>query len=133
MTAAAPTGRVANLPGIVAMLVAAAAFSVMDAALKSLSPHYPPLQVAALRGLVSLPLVLLWVALRRAWPELLRVRIGLHLLRGALSIGMLLCFIHALRQLSLADAYAIFFIAPLLIAGLSGPLLGERVDAHRWA
>jgi drug/metabolite transporter (DMT)-like permease len=119
--------------GILAMLVGTGAFAVMDAALKTLSPHYPPLQVAAMRGLASLPLVLAWVTLAGAWPTVLRVRFGLHLVRGGLSIIMLLSFVYALRKLSLADAYAIFFVAPLMIAGLSGPLLGERVDGHRWA
>ena len=42
------------------MLVSVALFSLMDAGLKTLSAHYPPLQVAALRGASSLPLVLAW-------------------------------------------------------------------------
>ena len=50
-----------NFP-IFAMLLAVAAFAVMDACLKALSEFYPALQIAALRGLVSLPLVLLWIA-----------------------------------------------------------------------
>ena len=40
------------------MLVSVALFSLMDAGLKTLSAHYPPFQVAALRGLSSLPIVL---------------------------------------------------------------------------
>jgi drug/metabolite transporter (DMT)-like permease len=32
----------------------------------------------------------------------------------------------------LAEAYSIFFIAPLLITVLSVPILGERVDSARW-
>jgi drug/metabolite transporter (DMT)-like permease len=45
---------------------------------------------------------------------------------------MLSLFAFALRKLPLAEAYAIFFIAPLLITLLSGPVLGERVGAARW-
>ena len=41
------------------MLVAVALFGLMDAGLKLLAPHYPPLQVAALRGASALPLVLI--------------------------------------------------------------------------
>ena len=35
------------------MLAAVASFSLMDAGMKLLSAHYPPLQVAALRGATS--------------------------------------------------------------------------------
>ena len=35
------------------MLVAVAVFSVMDALLKLLAAHYPPMQVAFLRGVTS--------------------------------------------------------------------------------
>lgn len=40
-----------NLRGILAMLLAVGFFSLMDGGLKQLSGHYPPMQVAALRGL----------------------------------------------------------------------------------
>ena len=121
-----------NVRGIVAMLLATALFSLMDLGLKLLSPHYPALQVAALRALSSMPLVIAFVAWRGAFGTLLRVRWPLHLLRGAIGIGMLSLFAFALRSLPLAEAYAIFFVAPLLITLLSGPLLGERVGAARW-
>ena len=121
-----------NLRGILAMLLAVLMLTLMDAGLKLLTPHYPAMQVAAMRALSSLPLVLLYVAWRRAGPGLLRVRWPLHLLRGALGIAMLSLFAFALRDLALAEAYAIFFIAPLLITMLSVPFLGERVDRPRW-
>jgi drug/metabolite transporter (DMT)-like permease len=56
----------------------------------------------------------------------------LHLLRGALGIGMLSMFAFSLRELPMAEAYSIFFVAPLLITALSVPVLGERVDKARW-
>jgi drug/metabolite transporter (DMT)-like permease len=125
--------RSENAAGVLAMLCAVGLFSLMDAGLKTLAPHYPAIQVAALRGLASLPLVVGYVVWRRAVPTLWRVRWPLHLLRGALSIAMLAVFAFALRSLPLAEAYAIFFVAPLLITALSGPWLGERVGALRWA
>ena len=121
-----------NTTGIVAMLLAIGLLSLMDAGLKGISTHYPPLQVAALRGLVSLPLVCAYVAWRGALPSLLRVRWGLHALRGALAIVMLALFAFGLRTLPLTEAYTIVFVAPLIITALSGPLLGERVGALRW-
>ena len=71
-----------NVRSILAMLAAVAFFSVMDTVLKLLSAHYPALQVAALRGLTALPLVVLYVAWRREGHTLLKVRWPLHLLRG---------------------------------------------------
>src|SRR3546814_5075123 len=36
-------------------------------------------------------------------------------------------------MLPLAEALAIVFASPLILAALSGPLLGETVGRHRWA
>ncbi|WP_287595994.1 DMT family transporter [Thermomonas sp.] len=114
------------------MLVSVALFSLMDAGLKTLAAHYPPFQVAALRGTASLPLVLGW-ALATAGPRaLLRVRWPLHLLRGVLGIAMMASFVYALKTLPLSTAYSIFFVAPLLITALSVPFLRERVGPRRW-
>lgn len=119
--------------GMLLMLVSVALFALMDAGLKALSAHYPPFQVAALRGGASLPLVLGW-ALATAGPSaLLRVRWPLHLLRGALGIVMMASFVYALKRLPLSTAYSIFFVAPLLITALSVPFLGERVGPRRWS
>jgi drug/metabolite transporter (DMT)-like permease len=62
----------------------------------------------------------------------LRVRWSLHLLRGAIGIAMLALFAYGVKTLSLAEAYTIYFIGPILITALSAPVLGERVNAARW-
>jgi drug/metabolite transporter (DMT)-like permease len=104
----------------------------MDAMMKHLVGHYPPMQVASLRGFASLPFVLLPVLLRGTARRLVPQRWSLHVLRGVLGVVMLWGFVYAVRDLSLADAYSIFLCAPLLVTALSVPLLGERVDASRW-
>jgi drug/metabolite transporter (DMT)-like permease len=114
------------------MLAAVALFSLMDAGLKLLSAHYPPLQVAALRGAASLPFVLVWAMATTGLRPLLRVRWALHLLRGVLGVAMMFGFVYALRTLPLSTAYSIFFVAPLLITALSVPFLHERVGPRRW-
>ena len=114
------------------MLLAVALFALMDAGLKLLSPHYPPLQVAALRGLSSLPLVLAWVLWTARPGTLWRVHWPLHLLRGALGIGMMFGFVYGLRSMPLSTAYAITFVAPMLVTAMAGPLLGERAGPRRW-
>lgn len=122
-----------NLRSILAMLAAMGCFSLMDAVLKTLSGSYPSMQVAALRGLASLPLVCLYVAWRREVHLLLRVRWPLHLLRGVLGIAMLALFSFSLRELGLAEAYTIFFVSPLIITVLAIPVLQERVSGRHWA
>lgn len=121
-----------NLRGILAMLLAVALFSVMDAQLKLLADSYGPLQVAFLRGVASLPFVLLPVLLRGRIARLRPVNLRLHLLRGVLAVVMLASFIYAVRESSLATTYSIFMFAPLLVAAISVPLLGERVAGAQW-
>ena len=125
-------GNSTNRRGIGAMLLAMAMFSFMDTGLKLLSPHYPALQVAAMRALSSLPLVVAYVAWRGAFGTLWRVRWPLHFLRGLLGIGMLSLFAFGLRDLPLAEAYSLVFVAPVIITALSVPVLGERVERARW-
>jgi drug/metabolite transporter (DMT)-like permease len=124
--------RSEHMRGIVAMLLAVAFFSVMDAQLKLLAGHYGPMQVAFLRGITSLPFVLLPVLLRGRLARLRPVNLRLHLLRGALSVLMLGSFVFAVRESSLATTYSIFMYAPLVVAAISVPLLGERVSRSQW-
>lgn len=125
--------RSENLAGIVLMLLAMAVLSAMDATMKQLTDHYPPLQVAALRGMVSLPFVIAWVYWReRGFATLFRVRWRWHFARGLLAILMLTSFIYAIGEMPLSETYALFFIAPLLITAFSVVFLKEPVDWQRW-
>ena len=124
--------RSGNLRGIVSMIFAVGIFAMMDATLKLLTPHYPPLQIAALRGLTALPIVFIWVGFSGGYGQLLRIRWSLHLWRGALSILMLASFAYALKRMPLVEAYAVFFVAPMMITLLSVPMLGEKVGRAHW-
>ncbi len=121
-----------NLRGIGAMLLAVATFAMMDVTMKKLVESYPSMQVTFLRGAASLPFLFGATALFGNWRDLVPKRWGLHLVRGLLSVATLVFFVHAVSQLSLADTYAIFMSAPLLITALSVPMLGERVGWRRW-
>jgi drug/metabolite transporter (DMT)-like permease len=117
---------------IALMIAAVAAFSLMDGLLKLLAARYPPMQVAVLRGAASLPFTVLPLLLTRRLRDLAPQRWPMHLLRAALYVATLLGFIYAIRELSLANAYAVFLSAPLLVAGLSAPLLKEHVSWSHW-
>lgn len=118
--------------GILMMLLACVFFSLMDAVMKALSAHYPAIQVTAMRAISSLPLIIVYVVWRKAVPTLFKVRWPLHLFRVVVGIAMLTSFAFALKTLPLTEAYALFFISPLLIATLSIPFLGEKVSRASW-
>ncbi len=122
-----------NVKGIICMLVALIFFSVMDAVMKFLAADYNALQVAFIRAVSSLPLLMLVIPVLGGYRSLRTRHLKMHLVRSLLGVVMLTLVIFCFSRLSLADAYAIFFAAPLFITILSIPMLGEQVGGHRWA
>ena len=114
------------------MLLAVAAFSGMDAMLKLFTQHYPPMEIAFLRGLASLPFMALPALIKGRYRDLKPTRVWMHLLRGVLMVVMLGGFIYSVRTLSLASAYSIFLAEPLIVTALAVPLLGDRVGRPTW-
>ncbi len=127
-----PVFKSEKLAGMAAMLAGVASFAFMDAGLKLLTAHYPAAEVAALRGLAALPVVFAWALYAGGVRQLVEVRWPLHLIRGVLSVVMMITFTFALKELTLARTYALFFVAPLLIAIFSIFLLGEQVRRAQW-
>ncbi len=69
------------------MLLAGLMFAFMDAGMKWIAASYSPFQVAVLRSVAALPLVLLWILVRGRARTLLHVHWPLHLLRGLLGLA----------------------------------------------
>lgn len=124
--------RTHPLRGIVLMLCAVGFFAVMDTLLKLLTSRYPPMQVSALRGAASLVLIVGTLVMMNRLRDLRAERPGMHVLRGLLMVAVMGGFLYAVRALSLADAYAIFLTAPLLVTAFAALLLREPVGWHRW-
>lgn len=57
---------------------------------------------------------------------------GLQILRGALLAGEICVAVYGFTLLGLIDSLAVFICYPLLVAALSGPVLGETVGWRRW-
>ncbi len=57
----------------------------------------------------------------------------LQITRGALLATEICVMVAAFVYLGLVESHAIFACYPLLIAALSGPILGEKVGWRRWA
>lgn len=131
MSALAPKDH--PVKGILAMMLAVLMFSAMDASMKMLTAHYGPMQITFFRAACAWPFILLWLASTGKLQHLLQARWSLHLLRAVLGIVMLASFVKAIELLSLADAYSIFFAAPLIITVLSVWWLKDRVNGRQWA
>jgi drug/metabolite transporter (DMT)-like permease len=114
------------------MLMAVAAFACMDTTLKLFTQHYPPMEIAFLRGLASLPFMAFPALIKGRYRDLKPQRLWMHLLRGVLMVVMLGGFIYSVRTLSLASAYSIFLAEPLIVTALAVPLLGDRVGWRNW-
>ena len=56
----------------------------------------------------------------------------LQIFRGVLLVAEIVVMITGFTRLGLAESHAIFACYPLIVAGLSGPVLGERVGWRRW-
>lgn len=121
------------LVGILFVVLATLAFALADVATKHLAMLYPVPVVVAVRYLVNLALlvVFLWPRQRarlwrsqRSWLVLLR---GLCLAAASLTMGW------ALQVMPVGETVAIVYVAPFAVMLLAVPLLGERVSTVGWA
>jgi drug/metabolite transporter (DMT)-like permease len=107
-------------------------FALLDGSAKWLVQSVPVLVVVWLRFLTHTLLAsALLLPIRGA--ALVRTRhLRWHVLRGLMFVAMTGINFWALQYLELTVTASIFFAVPILIALMSAPLLGERLDARRW-
>lgn len=119
--------------GILFVLAGMTAISINDVLIKQLSGGYPLHQMVFIRSAIGILFSLMLVQMEGGF-GILRTRTpGLHLMRGALVVISNLTYFAALAVIPLAEATALFFVAPLMITLLSIPLLGEKVGPLRMA
>lgn len=119
--------------GIGLMCAALAVFSVLDASAKWIADHMDALQGVWARYAVSVVLVM---ALLNPWsrPGVMKTRAPkLQAIRSLMLLLSTVFNFLALQYLQLAEAMTLVFAAPLLIALLSGPFLGEWPGPRRLA
>ena len=116
---------------ILCILAGALGITINDVLIKALSGGYPLHEMVFLRALIAMPLMLLLVKLEGGFHLLRTDRPWPHLLRCGLIIFSNMSYFAALAVLPLAEAMALFYIAPLLITLLSVPLLGEKIGPWR--
>lgn len=122
-----------RLKAILLIVMAFACFSALDCTAKWLSPRIGVLETTWARYVSSFLIVSVFL---NPWtkPGLMRTsRPGLQAIRSVtLLLSTILNFI-ALQYLQLAETTTILFLQPLLVALLSGPLLGEWAGPRRLA
>lgn len=121
--------------GIWLMIAAVATFAAQDGFSRYLAETYNTPMIIMVRYWVFAGFVT-FLALRR--PEGLRAAIAsrrplAHVARAVLLVGEICIIVYGYTRIGLIESHAVFAICPLLIAALSGPLLGERMIWQRWA
>jgi S-adenosylmethionine uptake transporter len=107
--------------------------SVNDMLIKRLSGDYPLHQMVFVRSAIGIFFSIMMLHFEGGFRMLRTSQPGLHALRGLLVVLSNMMFFAALAVLPLADATALFFVAPLFITLLSIPVLGEKVGPRRMA
>lgn len=121
-----------NRTVIAVMCVGVLLLVVNDAVAKGLVARFDPFQILFARSLVALPVVIV-IAMRHGGGRagLSSAKPSVHVLRATLAVGATYLFIASLDALPLAEATALIFTAPIFVAALSWPLLGQRVGGVR--
>lgn len=120
------------LRGIGLIVAAVSIFACMDTMAKYLSQSYAVLFVVWARYAVQMMWMLVVLGPRLRLRLVQTRRPGLQIARGTVLTLSSVVFFAALARMPLAEASAITFITPLLVAAFSGPVLRERVPRAAW-
>jgi len=113
------------------VLIAMLSISVNDMLIKRLSGEYPLHELVFVRSAIGIMFSLILVQFEGGFHILRTPTPFLHALRGILIVISNLTYFTALAVISLAEAMAVFFVAPLFITLLAIPVLGEKVGPWR--
>ncbi len=120
--------------GVLLMIAAAFVFSVQDAISRHLASEYNVLMVVMIRYWFFAAFVIA-IAKRQAGSIRAAARARrpmVQAFRGFLLAAQICVVVVAFVTLGLIETHAVFAIYPLLVAALSGPVLGEHVGWRRW-
>ncbi len=121
-----------NLRGIMWMLAAVMALTLMFAIVKQMVTELPVFVVAIMRTGFALVLLVPWMV--RVGPQGLKTeRLGSHVIRSFFGICAFACVVYALSKLMMADAIVLAFTSPLWSIVVSASILGEFAGPRRIA
>lgn len=115
-------------------MAAVVIFSAQDGITRHLTVLYPVQMVVMLR-FWFFALFVIWLSARRPGGLRAAVRthqIPLHIIRGLLLVFQISIVGLAFAHNGLIETHALLTSHPLMVAALSGPVLGEKVGWRRW-
>lgn len=120
--------------GILLMTATSLVFAAQDGISRHLAGEYNVFMVVMIRYWFFGAFVIAFAARR---PGGVRAAVstsqtGLQVFRGLLLAAEICVMVFAFTVLGLIESHAVFTCYPLLVAALSGPILGERVGWRRW-
>ncbi len=121
--------------GIALMIAATVVFAMQDGISRHLAGTYNTYMVVMVRYWFFAAFVIA-LALRAPGGVAATAKtsqLGLQILRGVLLAGEVCVAVYAFTILGLIESQAVFICYPLLVAALSGPVLGEQVGWRRWS
>jgi drug/metabolite transporter (DMT)-like permease len=124
-----------RVKGIWLMVAAVACFAAQDGFARHLATEYNTLMIVMIRYWVFAGFVLFLASRNREGirASIRTARPWTHALRGTLLVAEVALIVWGYTLIGLIESHAVFAVCPLLIAALSGPLLGEKVGWQRWA
>lgn len=111
--------------GILCLCLGVLVFSLQDPIIKAVSGTYPVTEVIAIRALVALPILVAVVQYDGGLRTLASPRVWMLMLRAATMFASYTVYYLAIAALPLADAVALYYMAPLIIMVLAVRYLGE--------
>lgn len=105
--------------------------SSMHALVRFVSHEIDPFEIAFFRNLFGFLIFIPWLA-RRGVGVLKTGNIGLHLLRGGINSGSMMCWFWGLSLTPLAQATALIATMPIFVAIGASLYLRETVGSVRW-
>ena len=121
-----------NIRGIGAIIIGSICFSVNDVSVKLFSSEYALHQLMFFRAVFAIIILLMVVLPFYGGLTYLSTRNPLfHFFRGMAVVGANTFFFLSIAKLSIAEATAIFFIAPILITVFASIFLKEKVGLRR--
>ena len=127
-----PGGAAATWTGAACMLSAVLCFTLLDALAKRMVGGASPLFIAWGRYAFSLVPLLLFVPMLYGWRRLATAQPRVQLARGITLIVATASMFAGLRLLPLADAYALSYSAPIVVALVSRYAFAERLSRRQW-
>jgi len=121
------------LRGILFIVLATVLFVIMNAGVKLLRPHLPTVELIWARVLGHTLFIFAIFGPSHGWWRLFVTRRpGTQLTRSFMLVASTSLFFAALGFVPLAEATAVSFTSPLVVAALAGPMLAERVSLGHW-